>query len=188
MSELYSNLTGQELDRGEAINDSILFTLLAPSAMVGKKAITSTTSAIKNFAKYIPYAKDIWQGRNLLFHKPFDKMSEEEFKNYGKLGEMYYKNYLQRNPVKIKGYGTITFSKHNRGKDKTINYEQYPLLRKNIETSTKENFSTNYNNEPDRTYDYFSNTHKGDLYHYLIENISKRGTKYKMMKNKSKGE
>ena len=42
MSELYSNLTGQELDRGEAVNDSLLFDLLT-----GIGTIKIANSAIK---------------------------------------------------------------------------------------------------------------------------------------------
>lgn len=137
---------------------------------------------------YTPYLEDIWNGRKLIVHKPFNKMTREEFKQFGKLGEEYTKDYLQHNPANIKGYGMVKFSRHNRGKDKTINYEQYPFLRKNLETAKNENFSTNYNNEADRVYDYFSNTFKGDKFHYLIENIKDRGLRYKMMKNKSRGE
>lgn len=168
-------------------NEAVDFTwqLISPLAL-GAKGLTN--KGLNNINSYAPYLKDIWQGRSLLFHKPFNKMTKEEFKNYGKQGELYSKEHLQYNPVNIKGYGTVTFSKHNRGKDKTINYEQYPFLRKNLETSTKEDFSTNYNNEPDRIYDYFSNKHKGDLYYYIIENITGKGLKYKMMKNKTKGE
>ena len=81
-----------------------------------------------------------------------------------RLGEEYYQNHLQKNPVNIKDYGEISFGAKNRGKDKTRNYEQYPFLRKNLENSTKEDFSTNYKNEFDREYDYFSNTYNGDLF------------------------
>mgnify|MGYP007070310593 CR=1 FL=1 len=57
-----------------------------------------------------------------------------------------------------------------------------------MENATREDFTTNYKNELDRNYDYLSNIHKGDLYHYLIENINGIGKRYKMMKNKTKGE
>ena len=115
-------------------------------------------------------------------------MTKEELKNYGELGEKYYQNHLQKNPINIENYGTVHFGRHNKGKDKIINYEQYPFLRKNLKNAKKEDFSTNYKNENDRIYDYFSNEHKGNLYHYLIENIENKGLRYKMMKNKTKGE
>lgn len=153
-----------------------------PSLITGGLGAFKTGKALTGMA---PYFNDIWQGRKLLFHKPFGWMSKQEFKNYGNLGKNYYKNFLQKNPVNIKGYGKVEFGKHNRGKDLTQNMEQYPFLRKNLETGTLEPFSTNYKNETDRIYDYFSNTYKGDLYHYLIENISKNGKRYKMMKNKT---
>ena len=54
-------------------------------------------------------------------------MSNKEFLNYKKLGENYYQNFLQNNPVDIKDYGLISFGRKNKGKDKTINYEQYPF-------------------------------------------------------------
>ena len=51
-----------------------------------------------------PYLGDIWAGRNLLFHKPFKKMTPEEFENYNNLGTDYYQYHLQKKPVNIKGY------------------------------------------------------------------------------------
>lgn len=136
---------------------------------------------------YLPYLRDIWQGKNLLFHKPFNQMSKEEFKNYGKQGKKYYQDFLQNNPVNIKNYGQITFGSKNKGKDKTANMEQYPFLRKNLENADYV-YSSNYKNEPDRMYDYFENTHNNNLFEYLIENIKDRGLRYKMMHNKTNGE
>ena len=46
MSELYSNITGRELDRGEAVNDSLLFDLLA--GIGATKIANSTIKAIGN--------------------------------------------------------------------------------------------------------------------------------------------
>jgi len=136
---------------------------------------------------FLPYLRDIWEGRELLFHKPFNKMNSEEFKNYNKLGKQYYKDFLQNNPVNIKDYGEILFSRHNKGKDNTINMEQYPLLRKNLATSEK-GLNTNTKNELDRSYDHFSNTFKNNLYDYLIEDINGVGKRYKMMHNKTLNE
>lgn len=50
--------------------------------------------------------------------------------------------------------------------------EQYPFLRKNI-THAKKGKNTNTKNETDRNYDHFINKYKNDLYHYIIENITK---------------
>ena len=46
MSELYNNLTGQELDRGEAVNDSLLFDLL--TGIGATKIANSAIKAIGN--------------------------------------------------------------------------------------------------------------------------------------------
>lgn len=192
MADLYNQLVSDtpiqygQVEQNEWINNP-----LNDVALNDDWAIPSLVSGVLGASKtipFLPYIKDIWAGKNLLFHKPFQNMTKEEFKDYGNMGKDYYKNYLQNNPINVKGYGLIKFGRKNRGKDKTINYEQYPFLRKNIENATREDFTTNYKNEFDRTYDYFSNTYKGDLYHYLIENIENRGLKYKMMKNKTKGE
>ena len=56
--------------------------------------------------------------------------------------------------------------------NKAINMEQYPFLRKNI-THAKKGKNTNTKNETDRNYDHFINKYKNDLYHYIIENITK---------------
>lgn len=132
---------------------------------------------------YLPYLKDIWEGRGLLFHKPFGEMTNKEFENYNQQGQNYYQQYLQNNPANIKNYGQVTFGGKNKGKDFTYNMEQYPFLRKNLE-SAEYKYTTNYKNEPDRTYDHLQNTHNNKLYEYLIENIKDVGKRYKMIKNK----
>lgn len=152
------------------------------------KYVTPIGFTLRKTIPYIQYMPDIWAGRNLLFHKPFDKMTKEEYNDYEKIGRDYYQNYLQKNPVNVQEYGKIEFGHKNKGKDKTYNFEQYPFLRKNLETAKKENFSTNYKNETDRNYDYFSNEYKGNLYNYIIENINGIGKRYKMMRNKTKDE
>ena len=45
------------------------------------------SKGLKAIGSYLPYMNDIWRGRELIFHKPFDKMTPEEFKQYGKMGE-----------------------------------------------------------------------------------------------------
>lgn len=173
---LYEYLTDRDINADAALVDNQTPFLLMGGISTGQKALG-----------YAPYINDIWQGRKLLFHKPFEKMTREEFKNYGKLGKEYYKNHLQRNPINIKGYGNIIFGGTNKGKDNTRNMEQYPFLRKNLQ-SAKWQYNSNDKQEIDRTYDHFFNTHNNNLYDYLIENITKDGKRYKMMKNKALGE
>lgn len=126
--------------------------------------------------EYTPYIKDLWNGRNLIldrFTKNQEKIADD--------GNNFYQTYLQKTPANIKGYGEVTFSKHNKGKDKTADFLEYPFLRKNLEGSYKFN-TTNYKNEPDRVYDYLTNNKS--LYDYVIENIANKGKKYKMMHKK----
>lgn len=165
---------------GVAMNDEWAI----PSLVTGSMGLFQGGKTALGIA---PYLKDIWKGKDLLFHKPFGWMNKQELKQYGNLGKKYYQEHLQNNPVNIPDYGLVKFGRHNKGKDKTINMEQYPFLRQKLETSTKGQ-NTNSKNELDRSYDHFINTYKGNLYHYLIENINKDGARYKMMKNKSIGE
>lgn len=168
-----SSFTDMLVDnQDQALIDNILPALLL-GGRIGKTGV-NWFNGIK------PYLGDIWAGRNLLFHKPFKKMTPEEFENYNNLGTDYYQYHLQKKPVNIKGYGQVTFGRHNRGKDKTQDMEQYPFLRKNLENSTWSR-NTNYKNETDRNYDHFTNTYMGNEYDYLIENIINKGKKYKMM-------
>lgn len=181
MQKLYGYITNTEekpSEQFEPLNDAAIDETW--------KYVTPIGFALRKAIPYIPYMADIWAGRNLLFHKPFDKMTKEEYNNYGKMGRDYYQNHLQKNPVNIKDYGEIKFNRHNLKKDNTYNFEQYPFLRKQLETAEKENFSTNNKNETDRNYDYFSNEYKGNLYNYIIENINGVGKRYKMMKNTTK--
>ena len=165
----------------DSLNDVVLNdTWGIPSLILG-------VGGVKTLANFAPYAKDIWNGKNLLFHKPFNLMNRQELKEYGKIGQKFYQDYLQNNPANIPNYGQVKFGKTNRGKDKSINMEQYPFLRQKLETSER-GITTNTKDEADRSYDHFSNTYKGNLFHYLIENIEKDGKRYKMMKNKTMGE
>ena len=59
-------------------------------------------NAGKTAFEFAPYVKDIWAGRNLLFHKPFKWMNKQEYDNYGQIGKNYFQNYLQKNPIKKK--------------------------------------------------------------------------------------
>lgn len=104
----------------------------------------------------------------------------EGFKNYEKLGLDYYKNNMQPNPTEIKGYGTIHYSRHNRGKDSATNFDMYPKLDEHLKKAVKGE-RTNRKDEKDREYDHFYRRKNGNLYEFLIEDINGIGKKYKKM-------
>lgn len=89
---------------------------------------------------YIPYLDDIWQGRKLLFHKPFGEMTTKEYNAYGKLGKEYYKNHIQGKRVKNNVVGEIDFYGRQAAKPDPKYMEQYPFLRYNIKNA-KENIN-----------------------------------------------
>lgn len=179
-TKLYGYLTNNNNLNDVALNDD----WAVPSLVLSIYSMGRTLP----YLPYLPYLKDIWYGRDLLFHKPFNLMTREEFKNYGALGDKYYQNFLQNNPINKRGFGLIEFGRKNRNKDITVNKENYPFLRKNINDAVENLEPTNNKNEPDRIYHYLENRNNGNLYHYLIEDIKNKGFKYKMMKNKTKGE
>lgn len=176
----YYNITYQTFPTHN--DEAIIDEWAVPNLVMGTMGIYQ---AGKTAFELAPYAKDIWAGRNLLFHKPFKWMSKQEYDNYGQMGKNYFQNYLQKNPINIKEYGKINFSSNNRGKDYPFKMDQYPFLRKNLENA-KWKFNSNEKNELDRTYDHFYNQHNRKLYDYLIENITDNQGKiirnYKMMK------
>lgn len=175
-------LYGEVSNNGNTLNDQAINEPLAiPSVAL---ALTGISEGLP----YLPYLNDIWQGRGLLIHKPFNLMSSDEFKKYGNIGKRYYQKYLQNNPVYKRGFGLIEFGRTNKGKDSTFNMERYPFLRKNLSDSVEKLPPTNTKNEPDRVYRYLENTDNGSLYNYLIEDIENVGKRYKMMKNKTLGE
>lgn len=189
MASLYDYLASSEPLQGHISNtqefephhdEAIAVDMVTPTLETAL-GVKGTIGGIKAFNSIRPFLGDIWNGRGLLFHKPFRMMSKEEFKNYGNMGKNFYKNFLQKNPLNIKDYGKIQFGRHNRGKDKTFDMEQYPFLRYRINNATKIN-RTNTKNELDREYDIFENKHNGNLYNYIIEDIKDKGKRYKMMK------
>lgn len=163
-------------------DEAVAVDMLTPAleTAFGLKGLSSGYNAFKGVR---PFLGDIWEGRKLIFHKPFKWMSRDEFNNYGKLGKKYYQNFLQRNPINIEGYGEIKFSRPNKGKDDTVNMEQYPFLRYKLNNAKKID-RTNTKNEIDREYDILENRYKGNLYNYLIEDIIDVGKRYKMIKKK----
>lgn len=96
---------------------------------------------IKTALPFLPYMADIWAGRNLLFHKPFDKMTKEEYTNYGYTGRDFYKKVL--NPQKAQNKfieGEINLPNSKAMKPDYRYMEQYPLLRKNINEASENTF------------------------------------------------
>lgn len=144
-------------------------------------AVESLVFPTVKAVEYFPYRNDIWAGRKLLYDRIFNQ-PQEKIKNDG---EEFYQDFLQKNPIIINGYDKVYFGRKNKGKDLTINYLEYPFLRKKMSTSEKIK-TTNYKNETDREYDYLRNTDNGDVYNYIIENIQSVGKRYKKMENKTK--
>ena len=88
---------------------------------------------LKTIGEYLPYINDIWQGRGLLFHKPFDWMTPEEYTNFGRKGVEFYKSVL--NPRKAESRyieNPINFPNSKAGESDYKYMEQYPLVVKNI--------------------------------------------------------
>ena len=86
----------------------------------------------------IKYLPELISGARLLYHKPFDKMTKEEYTKYGQLGKEYYKKYIQNKPVNNEKFGVYDFKGAQAGKPDYRYMEQYPKLRENIENA-KEN-------------------------------------------------
>lgn len=140
MASLYEQMTGDapvqygrvEFDplNDVALNDDWAI----PSMVVGGLGLFKTIP-------YLPYLREIWKGRNLLLHKPFDKMTKEEYNNYGKLGRDFYKSVLNKQKANSRFInGDISFP-NKRASETDYRYmEQYPLLRKNIHDATKNTF------------------------------------------------
>ena len=158
--------------------------MLTP-ALSSIPVLKSGVYAYSTFNSLKPFLKDLWEGRDLFVHKPFNKMNKKELKDYKSKGLEYYTNFLQNNPIEKEEYGRINFNRKNRGKDLTENFEVYPFLREQLQGS-RLGETTNYKNEIDRVYDHLYNTHNGNLYDYLIEKITdNQGNivkNYKMMK------
>jgi len=146
-------------------------------------AVESLVLPSAKVVEYFPYRNDIWAGRKLIYDRIFNQ-PQEKIKNDGR---EFYQNFLQKNPAYIRDYGVVPFGQKNKGKDRTLNFLEYPFLRKKMYDSEKMK-TTNYKNESDRVYDYFKNVDSGDVYNYVIENIKNVGKRYKMMQNKTKGE
>ena len=75
-------------------DEAVAVDMLTPAleTAFGLKGLSSGYNAFKGIR---PFLGDIWEGRKLIFHKPFKWMNRDEFNNYENLGLKYYKNKLQ---------------------------------------------------------------------------------------------
>lgn len=94
--------------------------------------IASSVPILTN-AKYIP---QILSAARLLYHKPFEKMSEAEQKAYRKEGSKYYKNYIKDKIIHNNVIGDVDFKGGQAGEPDFQYMEQYPQLRNNIKKAT----------------------------------------------------
>ena len=83
-----------------------------------------------------PYAKDIWAGRNLIFHKPFPIMNNLEKQQLKENKIDFYKNFLHNNPLET-SFGTVNFRNRQSGEIDTKYARQLPLLRYKISKFNK---------------------------------------------------
>lgn len=186
MANLYGYLENDKVQHFEPHNDeAIAVDMLTPTLEMAL-GLKGAIGSYKIFNKIKPFLGDIWAGRKLLFHKPFNKMNSYELNKYNQKGLDYYQNYLQKNPIYKDNLGIIEFSRKNRGKDLTKNMGNYPFLRKNISESIEEISPTNNKNEIDRIYHHLYKKDGNNLYDYIIEDIKDAGLRYKMMRNNSK--
>ena len=97
-------------------------------------------------AKYIP---EMISAARLLYHKPFEKMTPEEYNKYGRLGMDYYKKYIKGEKAynkevqnaDYKNREGIMFTGKRAGEPDYRFMEQYPNLIKNIENSMENYFT-----------------------------------------------
>lgn len=117
------------------------------TGLKNEDAVMGAISLALPFSK-VKYLPEAISAAKLLYHKPFEKMSEEEYNNYGKLGTDYYKKYIQgkraHNPevqnADYKNRDGIMFTGSRAGKPDYRYMEQYPDLIKNIENGTDNYF------------------------------------------------
>ena len=132
MADLYNQLVSDtpiqygQVQHFEPLNDTALNDDWAIPTLVsgGLRVVKSIP--------FLPYIKDIWNGRKLLFHKPFDEMTSEEYNLFGKKGKSFYKNYLHNSTAKHRDIGNISFPNSQAGKADYRYMEKYPLLVEDI--------------------------------------------------------
>ena len=92
--ELIQNLTYNEAPmENEAID--VTWQYVAPFALGLKNVAQRGLRQIANH----PKTQQLVHAGQLLFHKPFEKMTKEEYNAYGRLGKDYYKNYQYEDQV-----------------------------------------------------------------------------------------
>ena len=125
--KLYGNVEyNTALEKGiltdAAINDPTLANILASSVGMFKSAPVVARSIINGYNAYQriePFLSDFWEGRGLIFRKPYKWMNEQEKADFGKEKTRYYKEYLNKHPVDTP-IGTINFKNKQNGE---IDYE-----------------------------------------------------------------
>ena len=133
-------------ERGEQNNRDIMKSYAKDVARMwgGEAAELGLAAFSGSKVKYLP---KMIAGLRLLYHKPFDKMSEEEYNKFGRLGMDYYKKYIQGKKannqevqnVDYKNRQGIMFTGKRAGEPDYRFMEQYPRLINNIENA-KENY------------------------------------------------
>lgn len=117
-------------------------------------------------AKYLP---KVIAGARLLYHKPFEKMSELEQKTYRKEGTKYYKNYIKDKIVHNDTIGDIDFKGGQAGESDFQYMEQYPRLRSNIKKATDNiNLPPKYPRDDATSFDNLKVHWRGKDYDYQI--------------------
>lgn len=131
--ELINSLTYNNMPmENEAVD--VTWQYVAPFALGLKNVAQRGLRQIANH----PKTQQLMHAGQLLFHKPFEKMTNEEYASYGRLGKEYYKKYIQGTKAKNDIIGDVDFYGAQARKSDPRYMEQYPFLRKNIEKA-KEN-------------------------------------------------
>ena len=131
-------------DQAVIYDSPIVAALLAKRlGLLKPKNIGITVKNIKDATTYLPYLKDIWEGRGLLIHKPFDQMTEQEIAAYRQLGNSFYKNNLNGRTAEnnmLHKPTPVNFPNARAGESDFQYMEQYPLLRRNIQEAKENTF------------------------------------------------
>lgn len=186
MAHLYGYLTNDKIQQFDPHNDEAIAVDMFTPTLEAVLGLKGAAGGYKAFKEIKPFLGDIWAGKELLFHKPFNEMNSYELNKYNQKGLDYYQNYLQQNPIYKDNFGLIEFGRKNKGKDLTKDMGNYPFLRKNLSEAIEEISPTNTKNESDRVYHHLYKKNKNNLYDYIIEDIKDVGLRYKMMRNKSR--
>lgn len=126
--KLIQNLTYNETPmENEAID--VTWQYVAPFALGLKNVAQRGLRQIANH----PKTQQLMHAGQLLFHKPFEKMTKEEYNAYGRLGKDYYKNYVKGQRAKNDVIGDVDFYGGQAGESDYKYMEQYPFLKRNIE-------------------------------------------------------